>query len=287
MRKFYALLALVATIIGSAFAFGDGLTVPFSMPATTCTNQLVRSIAAITGAGTCASIVSTDLASVTKPTICAGFAGAVCPTSGTNATYTTPANVLWVEFFLAGGGGGGGGGNGTATPGTAAGSTCLAASGTACAGSIITATGAVGSAGGSTNAAGAPGACTIGGNVLALTGNPGVLASGVLAFSNGAPGAGAGSFWGGGGLANSNGTAGAGVPNSGGGGAGGDATTASTIGGPGGSSGGYCDHIINSPAASYTYTLAAAGAGQAAGTGGVAGAAGGTGGIRSIEHYGN
>lgn len=65
MRKIYAALALVATIIGSALAFGDGLTVPFSMPVTTCSNQFVRSIAAITGAGTCASIVAGDMPALT------------------------------------------------------------------------------------------------------------------------------------------------------------------------------------------------------------------------------
>lgn len=36
---------------------------PFTLPATTCTNQFVRSIAAATGVGTCATVGTSDLAS--------------------------------------------------------------------------------------------------------------------------------------------------------------------------------------------------------------------------------
>lgn len=46
-------LLLTAAIL---FAHADGINVPFSIPATTCTNQFIRSIAAVTGVGTCATV---------------------------------------------------------------------------------------------------------------------------------------------------------------------------------------------------------------------------------------
>lgn len=60
MKRLLTVGALCALIAGAIAAWADGLTVPFSMPATTCSNQFVRSIAVTTGVGTCASIVTAD-----------------------------------------------------------------------------------------------------------------------------------------------------------------------------------------------------------------------------------
>lgn len=101
MRKFYALLALVATIIGSALAFGDGLTVPFSMPATACTNQFVRSVAAITGAGTCASVASADLSNLAGQY--PGTAGNTVAAAGNIGEYKTSTVLVGSAVVLGSG----------------------------------------------------------------------------------------------------------------------------------------------------------------------------------------
>lgn len=60
MRKLIITLAALALIYVSARA--ADVTNIFQMPATTCTNQFIRSITTITGAGTCATVVaSTDI----------------------------------------------------------------------------------------------------------------------------------------------------------------------------------------------------------------------------------
>lgn len=69
MRRLLLVGSLCAVIAASIAAWADGLTVPFSMPATTCSNQFVRSLAAATGAGTCATVVNADLATMTTSTI--------------------------------------------------------------------------------------------------------------------------------------------------------------------------------------------------------------------------
>jgi hypothetical protein len=58
-------VGILAALAASAIAGrGDGLYVPFSMPATSCSNQFVRSIAA-TGAGTCSAIAAGDFPALT------------------------------------------------------------------------------------------------------------------------------------------------------------------------------------------------------------------------------
>jgi hypothetical protein len=186
-----------------------------------------------------------------------------------SGTYTKPANVLSIEIHLVGGGGGGGGSGSGAGNGTAGGNTTFG-----------TLTGTGGSAGSTSSAAVVVGGAASGGIINQVGGG-----------ANGADGtvpnrgaAGGNSFYGGGGAGG--GVAGAGVGaavNSGSGGGGGGATTANA--GGGGAAGGYVYHIINAPAATYSYSVGAAGTAGSAGTGGAAGGTGSNGRITVIEHY--
>lgn len=193
-------------------------------------------------------------------------------TSGTAATYTTPANTLWIEVEMIGGGGGGGG-SGT-TPGNGA-------AGTATTFSTLTAGAGGGTSGGF--GAGAGGAAS--GCALNQNGGAGGAGGGVNATQGGFGGVGA---YGGGGIGGAAGagpgTAGATNSGSGGGGAGVNTTI---NGGGGGGAGGFCKAIINSPAGTYTYTVGAGGNGGTTGTGGSTGGGGAAGRILVTEHYGS
>lgn len=192
-------------------------------------------------------------------------------TSGSSATYTTPANCQWIRVRMVGGGGGG---EGSGTGGGVGG----AGGDTTWSGGSLT---AGGSPGGTYNSVGGTAS---GGNVANFSGQPGNPRS-----SNGANvfgGNGGSSVFGGEGKGGDNiptaGYAAATNTGSGGGGAGCGATL---FAGSGGGSGGYVEHIINSPAATYTYTVGAGGTAGAAGTGGVAGGAGAAGYIIVEEYY--
>ncbi|MCV0384903.1 MAG: hypothetical protein K5821_00495 [Nitrobacter sp.] len=188
-----------------------------------------------------------------------------------SGTYTTPANVLWIEVELVGGGGGGkgsgtGGGNGSGAGNT----------------TFDGLTG--GGANGATSAAGGAGGSASGGYVN-LSGAGGGNGSGLNSTAGGFGGAGP---FGGGGIGGAAG-AGAGTnaaANTGSGGGGGGVNTTPN-GGGGGGSGGYVRAIINSPSATYSYSVGSGGAGGSAGTGGAAGGAGGSGIIIVTEHYGS
>lgn len=197
-------------------------------------------------------------------------------TSGTAATYTTPANVRYIEIEMVGGGGGGCGGS-TGTAGTAGTATTFS-------GGSLSAGG--GGAGQSNAASDASGAAT-GGNILNLSGARGAAPGGTPSGANQSGGSGAGSVFGGAGPNNSSGaTAGVdGIANTGGGGGGGS-TNDTEVAGGGGGAGSYVRHRIASPAATYTYTVGPGGGGGAGG--GAAGGAGGSGGAGIIiitEHY--
>lgn len=193
-------------------------------------------------------------------------------TSGSAATYTTPAGCTRINVRMVGGGGGGGaqitnagtGGNNT-TFGT------LTANG-----------GGAGSAGPGGNAG--TGGSASGGDINIPGGGAmsGVLNGTGLGFSVGGGIGGASAFGGagqGGGVNSAGGNAAA-NSGSGGGGAGGNAAG----GGGGGGSGGYVEKLIVSPSATYTYTVGASATGGTAG-----GAAGGTGaaGIIIVDEYYN
>lgn len=204
-------------------------------------------------------------------------------TSGTAATYTTAANALWLEVGACGGGGGGSGGSALTT--LVAGS-----AGSASTFNSVNANG--GSPGSGSAAANSPpvgGAGGTGGTGTAtrrMAGGAGMAGINSTALAT-ASGAGGNSvLWGGGGAGLQPGTTvgNAGIVNTGGGG-GGAYNTGGTnnIGGAGGG-GGECFYlIINSPSATYTYTVGPGGAGGVSTTNGGAGAAGI---IQVIEHYG-
>jgi hypothetical protein len=194
-------------------------------------------------------------------------------TSGTAATYTTPAGCLWIRVRMVGGGSGGGGG-GTGGGISGAGTASTWSGGTLSAG---------GAAATTQNTSGGTGGAATGGNVANVNGATGWGATN-LANTNSVGGA--NSFFGGGGAGTIATTGGSAVTNSGSGGASGPATVASA-GGSGGGAGGYVEHIIGAPAATYTYTVGTGGAGGAAGTSGAAGGAGAAGVIIVEEYYGS
>jgi hypothetical protein len=204
-------------------------------------------------------------------------------TSGTAATYTTPANCLWIEVYMVGGGGGG--------SGAASGTTAVAGSnGTA---STFNSVNANGGTGGTASAsAGVPpagGAGGTGGSGTAtrrMSGGPGQNGSNSSALAVSSGGGGSSVLFGGGGapIQPSVTVGNAGATNSGGGGGGGYNNSGSNnVGGGGGGAGESVYLIINSPSATYTYTVGGGGAGGVATTNGGAGAAGQ---IQVIEHYG-
>jgi hypothetical protein len=189
-------------------------------------------------------------------------------TTAQAGTYTTPANVRWIRIRLVGGGGGGGGGNNGAVSTAGNNSTFNA-------GALVA--GGGGFAGTATQ--GAAGSAS-GGNIMNIAGGSG---NGSNGSTNGS-GAGGGNSClggaGGGGLA----ATGAGLSaaaNSGSGGGGG-AFSVNSAGG--GGAGGCVEHVITSPAASYTYAVGAGGAG-AAGSGGGGNGGNGATGIMIVEEY--
>ncbi len=213
-------------------------------------------------------------------------------TSGSAATYTTPAGVKWIRIRMAGGGGGGGGvGLSTGPTGATGGDTIF---------NSIHAAGAVGGGGsaGVGNAAfnrGGAGGSAGSGSVAGIGYRVAGAQGGDLMQNQGGQittgGAGAGSaFFGGGGasagqLGNGASAAGnAAIANTGGGGAG--AVGASTQGAAGGGGAECVEFVIGNPAATYTYTVGASGAGGiGTGTGAATGGAGAAGQIIVEEHY--
>lgn len=191
-------------------------------------------------------------------------------TSG-SGTYTTPANVIYLQIMLVGGGGGGSGSGTTPGAGGQGGSTTF---GTA----LLTCTGGQSATG--TSAAGA----ATGGNIVNMVGVAGTVNG--SANTNLYGGCGGTGPWGGNGQGGNNAPSGgssATVNSGAGGGGGGSAGTGPT--GTGGGSGGYIIHGIAAPAATYAYAVGAAGAGGTAGTSGSAGGAGGSGYIVVTEYY--
>ena len=187
-------------------------------------------------------------------------------TSG-GGTYLTPANCLWIEVEMVGGGSSGAGSGTSGQTQNSGGNTTFA---------TFTASGGVGRAGGAAS-----------GGSINMPGQNGFPAVGGTA-ANPPGGFGGGSaFYGGGGQGLNGGAAGeAAVANSGGGGGGGGGSSAVNTG-TGGGAGGSVYAIINSPAASYAYSVGAGGAAGSAGASGFSGGAGAAGRITVIEHYGS
>lgn len=210
-------------------------------------------------------------------------------TSGTSATYTTPANCLWIEVFMVGGGGGGAGVNSASSGSTVQGSdgtksTFNSVDAAPGIGGGITGTTAITSYIGGAGGSGGSGTATRRrpGIAGASTGNP----NATVAISSGQGGASI--FGGGGGNGQSSLTAVTGISagaNTGAGGGGAASSGTNFVNGAGGGGAESVYIIINSPSASYTYTIGAGGAGGvgASATGG----AGGSGHILVVEHYGS
>jgi hypothetical protein len=198
-------------------------------------------------------------------------------TSGSSATYTTPAGAKWLEVFMVGGGGGGGGANTSTT--LVAGS----AGGTSTFNSIN----AAGGSGGGVGVAGAgnAGAGGTGGTGTATRRQPGGPGGNPLNFAStsGFGGPGGDTYFGGGGVGTASSTAAgnSAAANTGAGGGGG-ANSNSPAAAGGGGGGEFVYLLIVSPAATYTYTIGTSGAG---GSTTDSGGAGGTGFIFVIEHY--
>ncbi len=206
-----------------------------------------------------------------------------------SGTYTTPANALWIRVRMIGGGGGGAG-SGSASPGTGGtgGTTTFGSSVLTCLGGVGGTGNSIGGSGGAATAlAGSP--LPVG---ITLPGSDGDPSAGLPAAANdtavgGSGGSGffGGKGCGGGGTAPSAPTAG--KTNTGSGGGGAASSSTSIFPGAGGGSGAFIDAIINSPSATYAYSVGAAGTAGTAGTSGTAGAAGGSGIIIVEEHYGS
>lgn len=245
-------------------------------------NGLTGGLSIVAGTGAAVSAGGTSV------TVGLSAARATLPTtqvftSGTDQTYTTPANVLWIEVTLIGGGGGGGASAAGASDGGAGGNTCWKASGTACTTPLYQATG--GGGGGANGGAEGTGGGTAGSATcnFSITGGNGMRSNNIANLQGGHGGVGlfGGNGWGPA-IGPTAGTAGKANTGSGGGGA---ASGGSAGAGSGGAAGGTCKFIITSPAATYVYTVGAAGT---AGTSATAnGGAGGSGVIQVTEHYGS
>jgi len=195
-----------------------------------------------------------------------------------SGTITTPTGAAWAKFTLVGGGGGGsGGGSAAAGTGTAGNPTCLNTAGTACTTPVYQAGGGAGGSlgtgnGGTGGSISGSGTCTDsvnGGDGLALNQSSATVpSSGASGGVSTRGGAGAKNY------GNVSGSAAA--LKSGSGGQGGGADTGG-YGGAGGGAGATCTAFIQSPAASYTYTVGASAAGGTAGASGSSGGAGGSG----------
>ena len=200
-------------------------------------------------------------------------------TSG-SGTYTLPSGckAIWVRAV---GGGGGGGGTGTsAGNGTSGGDTTFS-------GGTLVATGGGGGPNGSNGGyIGGAGGVPTGGDMNIRGGYgqsvPGNTAPGLY---QGYGGNGGNSAFGGGGPTGVNGPGGTGGVGTSGGGGGGIGANSTNFASAGGGAGGYCEKVIHSPGATYTYAVGAGGAGGTVGTGGGTGGAGGSGLISVTEYY--
>jgi hypothetical protein len=191
-------------------------------------------------------------------------------TSG-SGTHTTAANAKYLVIKMIGGGGGGSG-SGT-TPG--AGTT-----GNASTFGSLTANG--GTNGGTSVGAGGTGGTATGCDINQTGGGGGGVATATLTTVGGMGGQGMYGGGGSGGIQTGSGFAAA--TNSGGGGGGGAANGTGSAGG-GGGAGGYCEALIASPSASYSYAVGASAAGGAAGTSGTAGGSGAAGRISVTTYF--
>jgi hypothetical protein len=259
----------------------SGSTITFtSAPSSGTNNIYVYYTSPITqviapGQGTVTTASLTSGLTLTTPTLTSPIITGSTPqfiqlTTG-SGTYTTPTNARYLLVKMVGGGGGGGGGgnNGTAGNGGVGGSTTFGTS-------LLTCTGGQGLTTSSN-----PGAATLNSPAIGIAasgasgGGFGALVTSAVYLTGGTGGA---SPFGGNGTGGANSGGGGGAANSGSGGAGGGNNgNQPAFSGGGGGSGGYIEAIINSPSASYSYSIGAGGTAGTAGTNGFAGGSGGSG----------
>tara|TARA_R110000824_G_scaffold3602_1_gene17057 strand:- start:481 stop:1323 length:843 start_codon:yes stop_codon:yes gene_type:complete len=175
-------------------------------------------------------------------------------TSG-SGTYTTPTGCAAIRVRMVGGGGGSGAA--ATNNGTAGGNTTFSASSMQANGGGLGTNGASSGGTGGTGGTGANGLINAKGNDGGSGGDDTAAAGGTGGGSYFVGGGRSGTHGGGAGLA-------AGAYGGGGGAPGSTAGLSNSPGGGGG--GGYCERLISSPDATYTYAVGAAGSGGAAGT---------------------
>jgi hypothetical protein len=276
----------VLRVSGTALSFGtiatagiaDGAVTFAKMQAITAERLLganggtaVEEISVGTGLSLSSNSLSSNVTLPTRQTF----------TSGSAATYTTPAGCRKIIVRAWGGGGGGAGSGGAGQSDGGGGGD-----------SIFNSINAKGGGAGASYQGGQGGRAGSGTATNRIAGCPGQNPSGAHVSATNAIGFGGAGAGPGGGRGGAGGTDGeAGLVNTGGGGGGGGMASAAfaTIGGyiypGGGGSGEYFELVINTPAGTYTYTIGAGGTAGAAGTGGQAGAIGGTGLIIVDEFY--
>jgi len=205
-------------------------------------------------------------------------------TSG-SGTYYTPSGVAWLRIRMVGGGGGGAGAGYTGNLGSSGTSGTNTTFGT----SLLNAGGGIG--GIQTGSPGTGGTSSIGSGATGVAlkgGGAGGCDTTSTQYSNLTGGVGGASAFGGAGIGRISAAGEAAATNTGGGGGGGGTNTLANgtqaYPGGGGGSGGYVEAYISSPAASYAYTVGAAGAGGASSYG-YAGGGGGSGVIIVEENY--
>ena len=195
-------------------------------------------------------------------------------TSGSGATYTTPAAATVLIVTECGGGGGGGGIGGTTGPAGGTGGTTTFNSVTAIGGTG--GNGTTGTTGGTKGGGGQGGTGT---TVARYTGGDGTDGANVVAALAQSQGGMGGISYLGGWQATATSANGAGAP--------GFTSTAVTLAGSGGGGAGECAVIrISSPSATYTYTVGGGGAGGiGTGTSAQTGPAGNGGSVQVQEYY--
>jgi hypothetical protein len=234
------------------------------------------------GIDTVGKVIELTAARRTLPTVCVIVltSATTCANGGSqanNGTYTTPANVLWIEVEVDGGGGGGGGGGSGSNSGVSGTASTFGSS-------LLTASGGVTGLG--ATAAGGSGGGGAGGYQNWSGGNGGNgFAAAATISSPGGNGGNNPCHAGGGASGTGAVAAGSAVPNTGGGGGGGTAVISGQISGGGGGAGGCVRAIINSPSATYTYAVGPGGSGGSIGGGSQAGGNGAAGIIIITEHY--
>jgi hypothetical protein len=204
-----------------------------------------------------------------------------------SGTYTTPANVLWIEVEVVGGGAAGG------NSGTAALVAGTAGNPSSFGTSLITSNGGAIGTSGSGAIGGLGGTPVINSPAISIGSYPGGGGQSTL-FSQIATigptgGAGGVSCASGGAISSTQAAGSSAIAGSGSGGSGGGMPTVSgnNSSGPGGGAGACARALIIGPGSSYNFVVGASVAGPTAGTSGNAGGAGASGHIRIIEHYAN